>query len=1536
MFSPESFIIRRQCTPFCEVNCKYAGQHNKILVAVINCVDERGYNEFTKTVTKFTKHGWNIDDPIEDPDPEYQYPLVHWATVLGNVMVLKWCVEQGLDLNKRWGQRSETALHRLMVCGYSALRENSENLLNTFKKLVKLLKVLLHLKDDNKDLPIHVAAKVLVERPLINDSRFDRTYTEMLKILIQITCELDLELLNCRNIEGNTVMHIVAQHDKGAEILELLLDSGADCDLPNSESLKPIDIAKAKDATDIIAVLVNNDEDPNSSSSKNKEDLRADEIGDIEYIYIESDDDTDKSNNNDEKNEKYVRNLLDRVKNEPDDQNDLDEDSNTMDDTSDPDWNATNLDASSSNDTLFTMDEESYDIDGPFAVLNDARSTPTPNDFGESSSISKKDKQQGPSRPQTPDLKRKSSETETILVEPETKKLKGKESKMVSPKLEIQLNMPKFESLKRKIKEETTQGEKVAKNLFFVSSSLDLTIQEPENNSRFSPNYEVFVQQECCPIHKEETTSSNNAEEESHAVEIVSSDSSQEIEISPSVLPRTLPGMRADDIGQVHDQLTTSFSTIKEPLISKNMCPSRDEVPQIQFVDEEKVNCSQLSQLFDVLKPTGTRTERPLSTPNPLTIAHTSSPDSSRSAHEPTKQQLSSSSFQTVEHQRSSSSPVLSAQHHSTTSLPTEQLRSKKSIEDVVSNLKERQCRDFFESSSSTESLSTQEQVNGKQCNRTEQQTATTTSTQAENDSSSEEQSNNTVEKQGRLSQQEQLSRSSTPVTKNDEVHSERMFPSSEQQLSQDTKKPQSPVSNIVMKKEIDVSECGEKLLDSNTTPGQRSTSSLVRSQSREDEINKTATSVTKQLNEPSGISRNASPTQIQAGSYEAMNGTSTDTSGIGGGTSTDTSGIGSATSTGTSGIGSGTSTDRSGIGGGTFTDTSGIGSSTFTGTSGIGSGTSTDTSGIGSGTSIGISGIGGGTSTDRSGTGTAYQPLSSLTDEAEKLCKEVNNVTCSSSTTVNNVGKIDSKYDPLYSVLDKFCEEVYGISSGPQTYSDTLNKASKHGDCLQDNATQSQRPDNLMRSYLASTSTPVHEQESSPIQSTTTEQKQPAGELNIKIKQEPGLQNAQNEGQMMAQTHTPAVSQVMTGTTQEQMIFLQNQPTLLSATQPAQTIVQSPAQVPSLMLVSKQLVQTVGQDTTPTYIAVQSQAQPSQPHRTLTIQGSRPIQVATQRPSHATKPQLAVLQPQIQGQFIRLQHLPQTPQPQGTVRAQQPGVVTPGQGHIPMGQNRPALQNNPVLTRLLHQHFPGMINRLSRKPARHQNVNVGINQQSGTRPPTVMRPQISNAGEWSQSTPWNKQNLTQFPQKPGVKNGYPPPVYITKSNQLLSAKSAIQALTQSLNSKARQPTLEEAKRYLMRRSNVLQVRSNPLGPNIQRRILPQRPNQANHLAPQVQTANQARSLQPTTTQGDASVSVQVQTFTGRPIVSRVLGPDMETAMANRISKDPTNRTNNSSASVISVESPVNRSNVISSHPSGNALSDASSDVSVASKFETC
>ncbi|XP_028399920.1 AF4/FMR2 family member 4-like [Dendronephthya gigantea] len=1377
MSSPEDFVIKKQCTPFCEPVCQFSGRHHKILVAVINCVDNQGYNKFTKTITKFLRKGWNLNEIIDDPDPEFRYPLLHWATVLGNILVLEWCIEKGLDLNKRWGQRSETALHRLMVCGYSALRENCNNLLKTFKKVVKLLKVLLSAKDDNKDLPLHVAAKILVERPLLNDSRFESTYTQMLKILIQVTCELDAELLNCRNRDGNTALHLVAQHDKGAEIFKLLMESGADCDLPNSDGLKPIDVAREKDATDIISLFL-------EKSQNEKNDFGPEEIGDIDLIYIESDEDSDKVN--DEKDDAYIQNLLERVKREPDDGMDdgmvdgMNDGSmeNTDKDKNDPDWSFDPSLSASSQDTLYTTEEDSYDVSiersstSPLSKSKSLNIGSSSNEISESktrSSFSKKDARSLRTEDEPScELKRKSSGQGASGKEPEMKK-----SKAVSPKLEIQLDMPKFNSLKRKIKEATARGEKADESRSpppnfttqFVSAGVKRKLLSEASSMDSNQNN----------IAGTGLTVGGKSREEAKV--------SQKRSMTTKTTEQPLPTPNVSPLPPDDDYSHSKSLGSMEEENSQSSFSSSAEIASACKRLQKKLSSGnvKLRPFFNILEPVETTAEGPVdrSTPNP----DVGEPD----ATEQHRSSACSASNETQKSNRSTPSPYAA-----------EQQKSRKSIEDVVTSLRKRKRagtsnsssrRQSSDSSSSAESSSFLDVENAKQSDSIAAQEAFIYS-HGDQVSASPSEQRLTVESTSNPQQKASESvKSKTNVSQN------------------------ITDSNIVVKKEIFEGEHGGEGLNRSSTTSQ---------------IQKAGSGEVLPQNE----------NQRGACSGEDDDGVSVTTEG---------------------------SDKRPRI----PQKDSLIPGKVFTSIGKSNSSSANDSR----------------TSMDEPETTVSnneYQPVKSLTAVVEHLTERVS--APASGETVAN----EADYDPLHSVIDEICEEVYGISSGPQRNKDKQGETS-----LQSNVTTTHREvvEQTRGHALAPTAHPAPDQTAQLSQTQLSDverHNQAESDMNIKIKQEARELDSDTQKQRECATRTHDQETFVTQTTVNARAVIESQTTTqghaVSSTEdrmcltkalPSQTqgIVYSPTQQQQLQqLLQQQLQQLLRQQ--------QRQQQQLQQQQLQQQKQQQQLQQHLQRQQHL--------------QQIQQQQRQTLDSEQSRLLAQLP-ILRPAATNAPqhITQNATRLQHfRPVpVTKPVCIQVPRNLSRQtptgSQRPSAfqprtqdsRQNTGVGIATQSLTRPVAA----ISTTANATTHMP-RPQTLPTHAQ-----NDNQPLTFIVPNSQ--NPSSSVQSFLvfrpANKSTTVQQPTLDQLRNFIQSKTRE-QMEPNAIGQQLQRLLLPKAREQQLHGSTSSAVGSSSLS------QGNA------QTINGRAVTTRVIGPDLETAMANKITIDPTDRKAMSSAAPVS------------------------------------
>ena len=81
------------CTPFCEENCEFQGQHNDLIMSLVNLheSDRESLDAWKEYIISLS---CDLNEPLEDPNPNFRYPLLHWAATLGKVKAVQWLLTE--------------------------------------------------------------------------------------------------------------------------------------------------------------------------------------------------------------------------------------------------------------------------------------------------------------------------------------------------------------------------------------------------------------------------------------------------------------------------------------------------------------------------------------------------------------------------------------------------------------------------------------------------------------------------------------------------------------------------------------------------------------------------------------------------------------------------------------------------------------------------------------------------------------------------------------------------------------------------------------------------------------------------------------------------------------------------------------------------------------------------------------------------------------------------------------------------------------------------------------------------------------------------------------------------------------------------------------------------------------------------------------------------------------------------------------------------------------------------------------------------
>ena len=221
------------CTPFCEENCEFQGQHNDMIMSLVNLHESDGeYLDAWKECV--ISLGCDLNEPLEDPNPNFRYPLLHWAAMLGKVKAVQCLLTQvrvSLRKSNSQGISNETVVFSMVRYLHEGVKCKNANqvskiFVNILDSLLKRDSNLLLVQEvSNSNTVLHLCAqgeegstapflmylkKTLVKLKEISYNNESLPLNWLKKILEQ------------RNEQGDTFIDIAAKFDNQKEAWELI------------------------------------------------------------------------------------------------------------------------------------------------------------------------------------------------------------------------------------------------------------------------------------------------------------------------------------------------------------------------------------------------------------------------------------------------------------------------------------------------------------------------------------------------------------------------------------------------------------------------------------------------------------------------------------------------------------------------------------------------------------------------------------------------------------------------------------------------------------------------------------------------------------------------------------------------------------------------------------------------------------------------------------------------------------------------------------------------------------------------------------------------------------------------------------------------------------------------------------------------------------------------------------------------------------------------------------------------------------------
>lgn len=228
------------CTPFCEDKCRFRGEHNNLILSLVKLQEsgkKTNIEEWKKLIIT-AKGICDFNKPLEDPDPDFSYPLLHWAATLGKVRAVQWLLEQDfISLRKcpqsanLQGKSNATIIFSMVRFLHEGITtRDPQKILKVFLKILDLLlkrdpDLLLVQEGRNNDTVLHLCAR--------GEEDTTAPFLKYLKGILVKLQDMSKEnetpqlrnILEKKNGEGDTFIDVVSKFqnkEKAAVLLEFL------------------------------------------------------------------------------------------------------------------------------------------------------------------------------------------------------------------------------------------------------------------------------------------------------------------------------------------------------------------------------------------------------------------------------------------------------------------------------------------------------------------------------------------------------------------------------------------------------------------------------------------------------------------------------------------------------------------------------------------------------------------------------------------------------------------------------------------------------------------------------------------------------------------------------------------------------------------------------------------------------------------------------------------------------------------------------------------------------------------------------------------------------------------------------------------------------------------------------------------------------------------------------------------------------------------------------------------------------------------
>lgn len=221
------------CTPFCEENCEYQGQHNDMIMSLVDLheSDREILDAWKECVISLS---YDLNKPLADPNPNFRYPLLHWAAMLGKVKAVQWLLNED-RVSLRSGNAQGISNERVVFSMVRYLHEGvkckdpnqiSKIFLNILDSLLRRDPNLLSVQElSNSNTVLHLCAKGEQGSTAPFLMYLKRTLVKLTEISYKsesLPLNWLKNILEHRNNEGDTFIDVAAKFNNQKEAWKLI------------------------------------------------------------------------------------------------------------------------------------------------------------------------------------------------------------------------------------------------------------------------------------------------------------------------------------------------------------------------------------------------------------------------------------------------------------------------------------------------------------------------------------------------------------------------------------------------------------------------------------------------------------------------------------------------------------------------------------------------------------------------------------------------------------------------------------------------------------------------------------------------------------------------------------------------------------------------------------------------------------------------------------------------------------------------------------------------------------------------------------------------------------------------------------------------------------------------------------------------------------------------------------------------------------------------------------------------------------------